>query len=252
MDAGHPSLTGLSRSKLHRILTQGEIRPHKIRYYVERRDPEFERKMVEILHVYKEVEIVNAGLVEGTLKEPSVVTISYDEKPGIQALAPTTPDRPPKPNKFVSHLRDYEYKRLGTVSLLAGLDLHTGRVTEIVSERHTSADFIVLLGKLDEAYPPQTRIRLLLDNHSAHISKETQGWLKLHPQRFEFVFTPKHGSWLNIVETMFSKMARTMLRGIRVTSKQELIDRIHLYFEEINTDPVIFRWKFKMDEIVIG
>jgi transposase len=252
MDAGHPSLTGLSRSKLHRILTQGEIRPHKIRYYVERRDPEFERKMVEILHVYKEVEIVNAGLVEGTLKEPSVVTISYHEKPGIQALAPPTPDRPPKPNKFVSHLRDYEYKRLGTVSLLAGLDLHTGRVTEIVSERHTSADFIVLLGKLDEAYPPQTRIRLLLDNHSAHISKETQGWLKLHPQRFEFVFTPKHGSWLNIVETMFSKMARTMLRGIRVTSKQELIDRIHLYFEEINTDPVIFRWKFKMDEIVIG
>jgi transposase len=252
IEAAHPSLTGLSRSKLHRILTQGEIRPHKIRYYVERRDPEFERKMVEVLHVYKEVEIVNAGLVEGTLKEPSMVTISYDEKPGIQALACTTPDRPPKPNKFASHLRDYEYKRLGTVSLLAGLDLHTGRVTEIVSDRHASADFILWLGKLDETYPPQTRIRLLLDNHSAHISKETQVWLKLHPQRFEFVFTPKHGSWLNIVETMFSKMARSMLRSIRVASKQELIDRIHLYFAEINTDPVIFRWKYKMDEVSIG
>lgn len=247
--AGHPSLLQLSRSKLHRILTQGEVKPHKIRYYVERRDPEFEKKMVEVLHVYKDVELVNAGLVEGTLKEPSTVTISYDEKPGIQALAPTTPDRRPAPNRYSSHLRDYEYERLGTVSLLAGLDLHTGRVTEIVRDRHASADFIALLEKLDAEYPAQARIRLMLDNHSSHISKETRGYLTLHPQRFEFVFTPKHGSWLNIVETMFSKMSRTMLRGIRVASKQELIDRIHLYFEEINADPVIFRWKYKMDEI---
>ena len=93
---------------------------------------------------------------------------------------------------------------------------------------------------------------MLLDNHSAHISKETQHWLNLHPQRFEFVFTPKHGSWLNIIETMFSKTARGMLRGIRVTSKQELNDRIHQYFVAVNADPVIFRWKYKMDEIGIG
>jgi transposase len=114
-DAGHPSLTELSRSRLHRILTQGEIRPHKIRYYVERRDPEFEAGMALVLHVYKEVEIVNEQLIKGVLKEPPVVTISYDEKPGIQALATTTPDLPPAPRKFRSHLRDYEYKRLGTV-----------------------------------------------------------------------------------------------------------------------------------------
>jgi len=180
------------------------------------------------------------------------VTISYDEKPGIQALATTTPDRPPQPKKFATHLRDYEYERLGTVSLLAGLDLHTGRVTEIVRDHHASVDFIALLSKLDESYPAQTRIRLLLDNHSAHISKETRGWLSLHPQRFEFVFTPKHGSWLNIVETMFSKMARSMLRGIRVKTKQELVERIHLYFQQINADPVIFRWKHRMDETAIG
>ena len=249
--ASHPSLRELSRSKLHRILKQGEVKPHKIRYYVERRDPEFERKMIEVLHVYKDVEIVNSGLVEGRWKEPSTVTISYDEKPGIQALAPTTPDRPPAPNQHPSHLRDYEYERLGTVSLLAALDLHTGRVTEIVRDRHASVDFIALLGRLDSEYPAPSRIRLLLDNHSAHISKETRAYLSLHPQRFEFVFTPKHGSWLNIVENLFSKMARTMLRGIRVASKQELIDRIHLYFAEINADPVIFRWKYKMDETSI-
>src|SRR6202165_1893765 len=183
--ANHPRLLELSRSKLHRILTQGEVRPHKIRYYVERRDREFERKMIEVLHVYKDVEIVNAGLVEGTLKEPSTVTISYDEKPGIQALARTTPDRPPVPNRYPSHLRDNEYQRLGTVSLLAGLDLHTGRVTEIVRDRHASVDFIALLGKLNAEYPAQAKIRVLLDNHSAHISKETQAYLGLHPQRFE-------------------------------------------------------------------
>jgi transposase len=251
-EAGHPSLIQLSRSRLHRILRQGEIHPHKIRYYVERRDPEFESAMAIVLHVYKEVEIINAKLLEGTLKEPPLVTISYDEKPGIQALATTTADRPPQPKKFPTHLRDYEYERLGTVSLLAGLDLHTGRVTEIVRDHHASVDFIALLSKLDETYPPQTRIRLLLDNHSAHISKQTRGWLSLHPLRFEFAFTPKHGSWLNIVETMFSKMARSMLRGIRVKSKQELVDRIHLYFEQINADPVIFRWEYKMEETSIG
>jgi len=102
--------------------------------------------MVTVLHVYKEVEIVNAALAEGTLKEPATVTISYDEKPGIQALATTTPDRPPKPMSSPAMVRDYEYKRLGTVSLLAGLDLHTGPRDELVRDHHASADFIALLG----------------------------------------------------------------------------------------------------------
>ena len=114
-------------------LTQGELKPHKVRYYVERRDPEFEQKMAAVLHVYKEVEIINRGLVQGAILEPGTVTVSYDEKPGIQALAVTTPDRPPAPGLHASHIRDYEYKRLGTVSLLAGLDLHNGTVTEIVT-----------------------------------------------------------------------------------------------------------------------
>ena len=191
-------------------------------------------------------------IVEETLKEPATVSISCDEKPGIQALAATTPDKGPSPNQYPSQLRDYEYIRLGTVSLLAGLDLHTGRVIEIVSDTHNSGDFIGFLNKVDAGYPPTTKIRLLLDNHSTHVSKETQAYLQLHPQRFEFVFTPKHGSWLNIIETLFSKMTRSMLRAIRVTSRQELIDRIHLYFAELNADPVIFRWKYKMDEVIIG
>lgn len=250
-EAGHPALGKLSRSKLHKILHEGELRPHKIRYYVERRDPAFESKMAHVLHVYKEVEIINDGLLRGEVHELGMVTISYDEKPGIQALAVTTADRPPVAGQHSSHLRDYEYRRLGTVSLLAGLDLHSGRLTETISNTHKSADFIAFLKKLDGAYPAQQKIRLLLDNHSAHLSRETRDYLDSVPQRFVFVFMPTHGSWLNLVENLFSKMTRSMLRGIRVTTKQELIDRIHQYFEEVNADPVVFRWKYKMDEICI-
>lgn len=249
--AGHPALQKLSRSKLHKILRKGELRPHKIRYYVERRDPAFEAKMANVLHVYKEVEIVNEYVLHNGVRQLGMVTISYDEKPGIQALAVTTPDRPPVVGQHPSHLRDYEYERLGTVSLLAGLDLHSGRVIEIISDTHNSADFIAFLKKLDGAYAEHQKIRLVLDNHSAHISKETRNYLETVPQRFAFVFTPKHGSWLNLIENQFSKMTRSMLRGIRVASKQELIDRIHQYFDEINADPVVFRWKYKMDEVYI-
>jgi transposase len=222
--AGHPALLRLSRSKLHKILRQGELRPHKIRYYVEKRDPDLEIKMADVLHVYKEVEIVNEYRRGEAGRQLGMVTISYDEKPGIQALATTTPDRPPVVGTHPSHLRDDEYVRLGTVSLLAGLDLHSGRVTETVSDTHNSGDFIAFLQKLDSAYPEHHQIRLVLDNHSAHISKETGGYLQTMPQRFVFVFTPKHGSWLNLIENQFSKMTRTMRRGIRVASKQELID----------------------------
>jgi transposase len=249
--AGHPALQTLSRSKLHKILRRGELRPHKIRYYVERRDAAFEAKMANVLHVYKEVQIVNEYRRDHPGGPQRLVTISYDEKPGIQALAVTTPDRPPVAGRYPSHLRDYEYERLGTVSLLAGLDLHSGSITEIVSDTHKSADFITFLKKLEAAYPDSHKIRLVLDNHSAHISKETRAYLETTGQRFVFVFTPTHGSWLNLVENQFSKMTRTMLRGIRVASKQELIDRIHQYFEEINADPVVFRWKYKMDEMAI-
>jgi len=249
--AGHPALQTLSRSKLHKILRQAELRPHKIRYYVECRDLDFEAKMAIVLHIYKEVEIVNEYRQGEAGRKLEMVTISYDEKPGIQALAVTTLDRPPVVGTHASHLRDYEYKRLGTVSLLAGLDLHSGKVIETVSDTHKSADFIAFLKKLEAVYPAPQKIRLVLDNHSAHISKETRAYLGTVPGRFLFVFTPTHGSWLNLIENQFSKMTRTMLRGIRVASKQELIDRIHQYFEEINAAPVAFRWKYKMDETII-
>ena len=145
--------------------------------------------------------------------------------------------------------RDSEYVRHGTVSLLAGLDLMTGEVVPLVSETHKSSDFIEFLKIVDEKYADVERIRLVLDNFKAHTSKEVMKYLETRPNRFVFVFTPKHGSWLNIVESFFGKMARTLLRGIRVKSKKELIDRIYRYIDQMNKEPVTFRWKYKMDEI---
>ena len=244
------SMINVSRSTVFEILNEAEIRPHKVRYYVEKRDEDFDRKMAVVLHVYKEVDMINNGVIIPDLKD--TITISFDEKPGIQAISLTSEELPPVPGKHPSVTRDYEYKRLGTLSLLAGIDLHTGSVTETVSRTHNSDDFILFLKKLDSSYPEEKKIRLILDNLKVHTSRKTKEYLLTVPNRFEFVFTPKHGSWLNIVEILFSKLARTMLREIRVKTVEELKNRIDQYFQEINKSPVIFRWKYKMDETTIA
>ena len=242
---GHHCLEKISRSKLHDILTEGEIKPHKIRYYLERRDPKFDEKMADVLYVYKDVEILNQS---ADIAREST-TISYDEKPGIQAIKNISAQLKPVPGEHPTISRDYEYKRLGTVSLLGGIDLHTGEVHSLVRDRHRSREFIEFLNILDEKYPDDWIIRIVLDNHSSHISKETQKYLKTRPNRFHFIFTPKHGSWLNLIESFFSKITRSFLRHIRVDSKEELVNRIYQGIDEINQDPVVFRWRFKMDEI---
>jgi transposase len=135
-----------------------------------------------------------------------------------------------------------------TVTLLAGIDLITGHVHALVKDRHRSREFIEFLKLIDAAYPANTAIKLILDNHSAHISKETKAWLAEQPPgRFQFTFTPTHGSWLNIVEGFFSKLARSVLRHIRVASKQELKDRIMAAMYEFNRDPVVHTWSYKID-----
>ena len=247
---GHPSLAKLGRGTVSKILASQPVRPHKITYYLERRDPEFDQKMAQVLLMYKHVEILRA---RADAPEASLTAfISYDEKPGIQAIAPTAPDLPPVPGRHATVGRDYEYKRHGTLTLMAGLDLLSGHIHSTIVNRHRSREFVAFLKQLDASYPPETTIRLVLDNHSAHISKETRAYLATIPNRFEFVFTPKHGSWLNLVESFFGKMARTLLRGIRVHSKAELKDRIQRYIDRINEDPVVYRWKYRLDEISVA
>lgn len=244
--AGFARLANAGKSTVWRILDDNDIKPHKIRYYLEKRDPDFDRKMQEVLMIYRDVSLYRQGAVHDARPEP-IYTVSVDEKPGVQAIGLTAPDLPPVPGKASSVGRDYEYVRHGTVSILAGIDLHSGHIFADVQERHRSVEFIALLKQLDEHYPPEGVIRVVLDNHSAHISKETMAYLSSRPGRFEYVHTPKHGSWLNLIECAFSKMARTFLRHIRVKSKEELKDRILKGIAEINAAPVVFRWnKFEL------
>jgi len=222
----------------------------KITYYLERRDKQFEEKMAQVLAVYKEVQLLNVSedKDEKSTNSRKCATVSYDEKPGIQAIKNIAAQLSPVPGKYKTIGRDYEYKRLGTVSLLAGIDLHDGTIIPMVEDRHRSSEFIKYLKKLIDHYPPDWKIRIILDNHSAHRSKETMRFLETVAGKFEFVFTPTHGSWLNMIEMFFSKIARSFLRHIRVDSIEELKQRIYQGIEEINQDPVVFKWRYKMEE----
>jgi transposase len=246
--ASHPSLAKLGRGTVSKILSANQVHPHKIQYYLERRDPDFDAKMVQVLHVYKAVEIWRE---RGAPPPDLVAVLSYDEKPGMQAIQNSAPDLPPVPGKHCAIGRDHEYIRHGTLSLLAGIDLLSGEVLGLVRERHRSVEFIEFLRLADAHYPTGARIRIVLDNHSAHISKETRTFLATLPNRFEFTFTPTHGSWLNLIESFFGKMAKTLLRGIRVASAEELKARIELYLKEVNDTPVVFRWKYKLETLSV-
>ncbi len=245
-----PELSKFSGGTLSKILRKSTIKPHKISGYIERRDPEFKIKSAAVLHTYKQVEVLREKADNG--EDALTAYISYDEKPGIQAIGNVAPDLPPVPGEYPSISRDYEYKRYGTLSLLAGIDLLTGELYVRVFDRHRSKEFIEYLKYLDSAFLPEMKLVITLDNHSAHTSKETMEYLLTVPNRFSFVFTPKHASWLNIIECLFSKMARSFLRGIRVSSKEELKERILKYIDELNQMPVVFKWKYKMDEIPGG
>src|SRR5947209_13180080 len=118
--SGHKCLAKLVQGTVCKILGKEEIKPHKVRYYLENRDAEFEQKMAEVLCVDRKVEVLEKAAAKGTTSRQPVAIVSCDEKPGIQAIATTAPDLPPKPGVYASFARDYEYKRHGTVSLLAG------------------------------------------------------------------------------------------------------------------------------------
>ena len=250
--AGYTRLSTIHKSTVNTILDEADIKPHKITYYCENRDPDFDSKMHSVLLVYKQLEMQFNESGELIVSDDSPVhVLSYDEKPGIQAVATTSDDlMPDERHQTIS--RDYEYKRLGTLSLLAAIDLQTGEAIPLVRDRHSSREYIEFLKLLDDKYQKGDKIRIVLDNLKVHTSEATRKYLATVPGRFEFVFTPKHGSWLNMVEGFFSKMTRQMLKGIRVKSKEELTNRIYNYFAEINEEPIVFHWKYKLDDIDVS
>ena len=250
--AGYTRLSTIHKSTVNTILDEADIKPHKITYYCENRDPDFDSKMHNVLLVYKQLEMQFDESGKLIISEDTPIhVLSYDEKPGIQAIATTSDDLMPD-EKHSTINRDYEYKRLGTLSLLAAIDLQTGEAIPLVRDKHSSKEYIEFLKLLDDKYPKGDKIRIVLDNLKVHTSEATRKYLATVPGRFEFVFTPKHGSWLNMVEGFFSKMTRQMLRGIRVKSKEELTNRIYRYFAEINEEPIVFHWKYNLDDIDVS
>ena len=250
--AGYTRLSTIHKSTVNTILDEADIKPHKITYYCENRDPDFDSKMHNVLLVYKQLEMQFDESGKLIISEDTPIhVLSYDEKPGIQAIATTSDDLMPD-EKHSTINRDYEYKRLGTLSLLAAIDLQTGEAIPLVRDKHSSMEYIEFLKLLDDKYPKGDKLRIVLDNLKVHTSEATRKYLATVPGRFEFVFTPKHGSWLNMVEGFFSKMTRQMLRGIRVKSKEELTNRIYRYFAEINEEPIVFYWKYNLDDIDVS
>ena len=149
-EVGHPSLGKLQKGTVSKILSKSNVKPHKLSYYLEKKDPDFDQKMSQVLHVYKEVELYKANK-KG--EEAMIAILSYDEKPGIQAIEKTAADLSPVPGKYSNWSRDYEYTRHGTLSLLASIDLITGKIYAQVENRHRSKEFVEYLKGLNKLYP---------------------------------------------------------------------------------------------------
>jgi len=245
VEEGFPEVARISQGTISKIANASAIKPHKIRSYIQKRDPEFHEKATTVLHTYEEANVLKVLEKEG--KEPDTFILSFDEKSGIQVLDTKYPDLMPIPGQFPYMHRDYEYVRHGTVCLQAALDLVTGFVHYRITERNRSEEFIDFLKMLDTQYPPEMKLKIILDNLKVHSSAETVKYLKTVPNRFEFIFTPKHASWINIIEAFFSKTTRTVLRGIRAKSKEEMAERISSYIDTLNQAPVVFKWTYKMD-----
>ena len=249
--AGHPRLATVATGTVHNILANAQLKLHKMTYYCERRDPNLEAKTRDVLLLHEQLPFrfdEDGNLILWEEGQEARV-LSHNEKPGTQDAREHCPDLRPVAGGRGTVGRDYEHGRLGTLSLLASIDLLTGEATPLVSETHKSSDYVEFLRILDGKYPKGNLIRIVLDNVSVHTSAETRRYLATVPGRFEFVFTPKHGSWLNLVESFFSRMTRQMLRHIRVSSKDELKERILRYFKEVNAEPVVCRWKWNLSDV---
>ena len=249
--AGHPRLATVATGTVHNILANAQLKLHKMTYYCERRDPNLEAKTRDVLLLHEQLpfRFDEDGNPVPWEEGQEARVLSHDEKPDTQDAREHCSDLRPVTGGRGTVGRDYEHGRLGTLSLLASIDLLTGEATPLVSETHKSSDYVEFLKILDGKYPKGDLIRIVLDNVSVHTSAETRRYLATVPGRFEFVLAPKHGSWLNLVEGLFSRMTRQMLRGIRVSSKDELKERILRYFKEVNAEPVVYRWKWNLSDI---
>src|SRR6266550_8613908 len=234
----HPEL-GLgspSKSTIGVILKRHQVRLDRIDTWMNDRDPEFATKAVAI------IELLLSPPTDGPL-------FCVDEKPGIGVRQPTAPDQPPVPRRPPVRgrpaRREFEYKRNGTVDLLADFRVNDGQVCGMVRLKHRSREFCELLALLDEQTPVGKPIHLILDPVSSHWSAEVVSWLDAHPQRtFVFHFLPVHASWLSFIEVWFSILSRKCLRRADFADATIATQEIEAFMLTYNTHMAYpFEWK---------
>lgn len=221
--------TGMSASYVGRTLAALDLKPHKVRGWLNRRDtPEFWERAADVCGLY--------------LNPPTnALVLSVDEKTAIPARTPkhpTTPAAPGQPTR-----REFEYVRHGTATLIAALDVASGQVLGHDVARNDAASFIGFLEQIDAAVAPDLDIHLVLDNGSSHVAKATKAWLAEHP-RFHAHHTPPHASWLNQVELFFSILTRRLLRRGEFASRDDLVDRIMRFIADYDTTATPFTWTY--------
>ena len=217
---------GISLRSVQRIWAAHRLQPHRVRSFKRSRDPEFAEKLVDIVGLY-------------VAPPAQAVVLSIDEKSQIQALDRTQPGLPLKPGRCGTMTHDYI--RHGTTTLFAALDVLTGRVFGRCMQRHRHEEFIRFLNAVEREVPADQRIEAVVDNYATHKHPKVRAWLARHP-RWTFHFTPTSGSWLNAVETFFSKLTRQRIRRGSFHCLVALQAAIKRYLADHNTDPRPFVW----------
>ena len=219
---------GLSKSTVQRVWAQARLKPHRLDRYMASDDPRFEQKAADILGLY--------------MNPPQHAAVfCVDEKTAIQALDRLDPVLPLSPGRAERH--GFEYYRHGTLSLYAALDVKTGKVQGMTAARHTSQDFVAFLEGLVKRTAWAQQIHVVLDNLSAHKTKDVERFLQEHP-RVRFHFTPTYSSWLNQVELWFAKIQRDVIaRGV-FTSVSDLGNKLRKYIRAYSKSARPFRWTY--------
>ncbi|MCA1701708.1 MAG: IS630 family transposase, partial [Actinobacteria bacterium] len=225
---------GLTQSAVHRIWRAFGLQPHRQETWKLSKDPQFVAKVRDVVGLY--------------LDPPErAVVLCVDEKSQIQALDRTAPILPMLPG--VPERATHDYKRAGTSSLYAALDIATGQVIGSLHARHRAIEFKKFLQTIDREVPADLHVHLILDNASTHKTPAIKNWLTAHP-RFVVHFTPTSSSWLNLVERWFSELTTKKLRRATHRSVRQLNTDIRTWIDTWNDDPKPFVWTKTADQIL--
>jgi transposase len=225
---------GISHSSVQRIWAEAGLKPHLVRRFKISNDPQFEEKVTDVVGLY--------------MNPPDrALVLCVDEKSQIQALDRTQPGLPLKKGRAATMTHDY--KRHGTTTLFAALDVKSGLVIGECQPRHRAKEFIRFLKKIDRCVKKYLDLHLVLDNYGTHKTPEVKAWLAKHP-RFKLHFTPTSASWLNLVERFFAEITTKRIRRGVFRSVAELKQAVHDYLDRHNADPKPFVWT-KTAEVIL-